>query len=119
MTLVAELDFDIFQDKWKRITDIQKLRNAIIHNSSKIVNEKVNSNIISVIKSDDRIEYTERGGNFYIKNVSFLREFSKLLLDFFTLLVDKLAKTKVIARNTTMPHDNILAFFVIAARFAA
>lgn len=106
LTLVAELDFDIFQDKWKRIIDIQKLRNAIIHNSSKIINEKANISIISIIKSDNRIEYVEKLGNFYIKDVSFLREFSKLLLDFFTLLVDRLAKTKVIARNTTMPYDN-------------
>ena len=106
LTLVAELDFEIFQDKWKRIMDIQKLRNAIIHNSSKIINEKGNISIIRIIKSDNRIVYTEKQGDFYIKDVSFLREFSKLLIDFFTLLVDKLTKTKVIARNTTMPYDN-------------
>jgi hypothetical protein len=106
LTLVAEINFDSFQDKWKKITDIQKLRNAIIHNSSKIANEKENNSILNFIRADKRIEYTEQHGDFYINDVSFLKDFSKLLLDFFILLVDKLAATKVVARNTSMPYDN-------------
>lgn len=106
LTVVAEINFDELQEKWKSITDIKKLRNAIVHNSAKIINEKGNDNIIRFINSDKRIEYKVKNGEFYINDVSFLKEFSKLLLDFFTLLVEKLAVTKVIARNTSTPYDN-------------
>ena len=108
ITVVAGVDFDDFITKWKKISDIQKLRNAIIHNSSKLANEKENENIIQFINSDKRIQYFEKHGNFYINDVSFLEDFSKLIIDFFTQLVDRLSSIKVIARNTTMPYDNTL-----------
>ncbi len=105
LTLVAGLDFRDFQDKWKRILDIQKLRNSIVHNSANVVRGK-DEYIISFIKADQQIDYNEHHGDFYIKEASFLREFSELILGFFTLLVDKLSETRVIARNTSMPYNN-------------
>lgn len=80
VTLVASINFEDFLEMWERISNIQKLRNAIIHNSSKIPNERQNENIIKFINSDKRIEYAEKHGDFYIKDVSFLKEFSQLLL---------------------------------------
>ncbi len=106
LTLVAEINFNSFQIMWKRITDIQKLRNSIIHNTSKISKEKGNENILSLIREDKRIEYSELHGEFYINDVSYLKEFSKLILDFFNQLVEKLVEIKVLARNTSMPNDN-------------
>jgi hypothetical protein len=107
LTLVAELNFNEFQDMWKRITDIQKLRNLIVHHSSRISTEDKNLAVIKYIKSEPRIVFTEEPeGDFYINDVTFHKDFSKLIFDFFKLLVDKLSERKIIARNNEMPYDN-------------
>lgn len=105
LTVVAGINLDNLHDKWKRITDIQKLRNAIIHNSAHIdiANDK---NMVQFIKGDNRIKFNEQQGSFYINDVTFLKDFSKLLLSFFTSVVDELVKHKAVARNATMPFDN-------------
>jgi len=107
LILIAQLDFVSFEDNWRRITNMQKLRNAIIHHSSKIPDEKGNANIVSMLKADNRIEYIKQYGDFYIKDVSFIKEFSNILISFFTNLVEKLAIKNVIAHNTSMPFNNV------------
>lgn len=107
IVVVAGLNFTVFEENWKCLTDIQKLRNAIVHHSSVLdINEEKNT--IKFIKRDQRIKYFDKVGYFYINDVSFLMDFSKLIIGFFSQLVEKLVLRKVIARNSILAHDNTL-----------
>lgn len=103
---VVGLNFSDVQNNWKKITDIQNLRNNIVHNASVIPNDPHYNDIINIIKSDKRITFSEQDRNFYINDISFLKNFNQLILDVFTWLVNKLSANRVIARNTSMPHNN-------------
>lgn len=104
ITLVAEINFEDFDEIWKQILIIQNLRNSIVHKSSKLDSTK--SHIIKFVKSEKRLKYNEELENFYVNDPSFLINFNILILEFFKILVNKLSSKKVIARNTTTPFDN-------------
>jgi len=110
LTSVAGINLDKTTKEWKRITEIQKIRNCIAHNESNMRLDPSKSaaeqDLYNTLLNDDRIEFNLSLGDFYIKDKAFLIEVIQLVKTYITDIIKKLEKRKVIAKNTTMPFDN-------------
>lgn len=110
LKLVAEIDVSESDDLWKKITDIQKVRNAITHHNSNI---KTNKNIAIekqelyyTVLNDKRINFQKDRGSFFIQDKEYLFEAIKLFKAYLGFVASKLMNRSVIAKNTTMPYNN-------------
>jgi hypothetical protein len=106
LTLIAEMSFVTLEKDWQRIKFIQQLRNSTVHHTSKIENSTSNKSLIAHLKKEKFIDYDDSGDKFFINDVQFLKNFSKIIINFFSHLTTTLAETKVLAKNSSMPYNN-------------
>jgi len=103
----AEVDFEIKQNDWKRITDFQKLRNIIIHHnflSEEVINE--DKKISKAIELFNSIEYLESSNEFFVKDLSIPEEFLLLIKNFILELVKQINERKFpIHKKVDKPKD--------------
>lgn len=111
LSVVADLNLDETETDWQKIKQIQKVRNAIAHNDSSIKtdkNKELNKQeLYSYLKKDNRVELNENIGTFYIKDKEYLYEVIDLINSYLNFVISKLSTRKVVARNTTMPYNNV------------
>ena len=110
LKIVSEISLESTNSEWKKITEIQKIRNCIVHNDSNII---VNKNIAidkqelyMIVSKDNRIKFDGSNGNFYIQDKQFLLEVIVLIKNYLLDVIEKLKVRKVVAKNIAMPHDN-------------
>lgn len=85
LDLVIEVDTEKLERFITSFTQYQFLRNGIVHNSSKFKEEKTLKTILS--KFDDSISFNKSSGNIKIKNSSFIKDYLKLLKEFYENLL--------------------------------
>lgn len=94
LMLVAELDLSDADKLWSKIREIQKIRNAIIHNESNILIDKnrklEKQDLYNLIKKDVRFEFNQSNGDFYIKNKEYLVEVIQTITDYLDIILDKI-----------------------------
>jgi hypothetical protein len=110
LTLVSEIDLSDVEADWRRIIEIQKIRNLIAHNNSNIVKNRSVSiekhELYNVLSNDNRIEFDRGKGSFYIKDKEFLFDVIAVIGKYLAAVIDKLKMRQVFAKNTSMPCDN-------------
>lgn len=110
LTLVAGLELDPNTSDWKKIVEIQQIRNLIAHNASSISTDKQNQIkshlLFKTLSNDPRIEFEPEHGDFYIKEKEFLLDTIKLMKKYLFDIIACLKGRKVIARNLVMPYNN-------------
>ena len=93
---VLDINFNEIDLIWGKITDIQKIRNIIIHNDGNIIKEKdkkiEKQELYKIIKNYPDIEL-DYDGDLIIKNSKVLYEFcdivKKCLIEIWNLIDDK------------------------------
>lgn len=110
LTLIAEVPFATIENQWERISQIQKLRNCIAHQGSDIKKNKAqpikDQELFAFVNKEPAITFDEKQGNYYSNNKTFLLGFIRQIRTCLYFLTFELAKPKVHARKTSMPHDN-------------
>jgi len=106
---VTEISLNDLEVQWKRITEIQRIRNLIAHNSSN-VQKKTSRPIIEqscyqLLKNEPLIHLDEQFGEFYIEDKEFVHEVVKVTQEYLLAVVDKVDQVKVKAKNINLPHD--------------
>jgi hypothetical protein len=111
LNLIAEIDLNRTETQWQKIIEIQKIRNCIAHNDSNIIRNKSVSvekqELFKILKDDKRIKLDLKKGDFYIQDKEFILEVITLFKDYLTNVTTELSTRKVVARNTTMPFNNV------------
>jgi len=111
LILIADINLESMDSIWKRIGEIQKIRNAITHQEANIIKDKTKpiekQELYKVMKNDPRFKFDESNGDFYINQKEFILEVVEIAEKYLTGVCNQLAKTKIIARNTEMPYDNV------------
>lgn len=110
LNLVADIDIESTETEWREIVLAQKIRNCIAHNNSNIITNRQakieKQELYNIIKEDNRFDFDERQGNFFIRDKEYLFDIIKLFKSYLTNITTQLSHRKVYARNTTMPYDN-------------
>jgi hypothetical protein len=77
---------------WQKIRKYQNIRNAIIHNDSRVIGtgNKINTRLKSIISNEPRIELNKNSNEFRIKELSFVKEFLQSTKDFLYAVIDKI-----------------------------
>lgn len=83
---VIELDIDISDEKWKKITQIQKIRNTIVHHDSVV--EARNDPVMEYIANSNTISYSYR----IILNKGSLQEVLEHLSTFISSIIPLITK---------------------------
>jgi hypothetical protein len=110
LKLVSEINFEGTENEWRRITEIQKIRNCIAHSNSNMYKNKSQpiekQELYTCLLNDNRIELDNLKGDFYIKDKEYLLDVIDLIKKYLDYIIDQLKGRKVIAKNTTMPFNN-------------
>lgn len=109
LNLISEVNLEPIEHLWKKITFYQKVRNCIAHNNSNIAKNRANikgNELFNQLKSDKSISLDESSGTFYIKDKVFILEAIDTVSAYISFIADALSRSKVVAKNTTMPYDN-------------
>ncbi|WP_323758442.1 hypothetical protein [Roseivirga sp.] len=106
---VAEIPLSELESDWKRIQIVQQIRNLITHNDSNLFknDSKKNGNqeLFKILKTEEHIEFDEKSGEFYIKHKNFILDLVNIVERYLKTVIFKISKVKVIARNTSLPHN--------------
>ncbi|MDB5284135.1 MAG: hypothetical protein JWO06_3210, partial [Bacteroidota bacterium] len=63
--------------------------------------------LFRVLKNDQRIKLDSKNGDFYIQDKDFILDVIVLFEQYLSHITAELSTSKVVARNTTMPYNNI------------
>jgi hypothetical protein len=106
---VAEISLSELESDWKRIQTVQQIRNLITHNDSNFFKkgskENYNQELFKILKSEEHIEFDEKSGEFHIKDKDFILDLVNLVEGYLKAVSSKISKVKVVAKNTSLPHD--------------
>ncbi len=109
---VAEINLEPVSNEWRRIKEFQKIRNAIVHNNSRITFSNDSSidksTLFQILKKYKHVVIDNETGRFYICDKEFVLSIIKQVMNYLDFIISTLSEKKVIARNTTLPYNNDL-----------
>ena len=110
LELVAEIDVSNTTSEWKKILEIQKVRNCIAHNDANIRVEKQRpvekQELYQFMIKCPQIKFNKDSGDFYINDPQFLIEIIKIIEKYITEICISLRSRRVVAKNMSMEFNN-------------
>lgn len=91
----AEINFNIIDKEWIRITDFQKLRNLIVHQNSEIKAVSLSESAhVKVIEKFKGINFSVAESKFYITDIDVLYEFLDVVEEFMSQMIKQISNRR-------------------------
>jgi hypothetical protein len=101
MKKVIAIDLDSLNEQWNSISKYNKVRNFVVHNSARLINENEKNSklqkheLFNFMSENPFIEFKNHGkGRFYIKDHQFIIDFCEKAESFLSSIIDKVGEIK-------------------------
>lgn len=107
LSKLTDIEFECVEKQWHEVTIFQKLRNCIVHNNSQIDKDKVQPEIVKIIRKYGEINEQRTPSPFYLNNVDILNRLLNTAEYFIAYIVSQLDQMEFVPfeKGSKQPDD--------------